>query len=518
MRKTFPSGLDKERNVVPSAAMAKLQGFEFWRRTLKGARFVVAPMVDQSELAWRLLSRRHGAQLCYTPMLHAQVFVRDANYRRENLYSEVCEEDRPLIAQFCANDPDVFIQAAQLAQDYCDAIDLNLGCPQMIAKRGHYGVYLQDEWELLEKMIRLADAKLSVPITCKIRVFEEVEKTVRYAQMLERAGCQLLTVHGRTKDQKGAVTGIASWEHIKAVRAAVSIPVFANGNIQHLSDVERCIQETGVQGVMSAEGNLHNPALFEGCSPPVWEMAEEYLELVKQHPPCSLSYIRAHLFKLWHHTLQIHQDLREDLAKVKTVNALADVSKQLRLRCQVEISEGREVEEESSVLPFPHWICQPYVRPAPKEPVTNGNSQGSGVKKTTCQKRALEDSDGTADTLSKNKQKKRSRNPNKNFCPEQKPKYIKCEECGNPKGNKCVFNLCRGCCKKKAFKEVADCPSHGLRFKTKAEKQKAQLEVKEQEEQEEEKEEKEQNEEEERRSSASGPAAALSRTASTAEP
>ncbi|XP_042575850.1 tRNA-dihydrouridine(16/17) synthase [NAD(P)(+)]-like isoform X1 [Cyprinus carpio] len=449
--------------------MAKPRGFEFWRSTLKGARYVVAPMVEQSELAWRLLSRRHGAELCYTPMLHAQVFVRDANYRRENLYSEVNQEDRPLIAQFCANDPEVFIQAALLAQDYCDAIDLNLGCPQMIAKRGHYGVFLQDEWDLLEKMIKLADEKLSVPITCKIRVFPEIEKTVKYAKMLEKAGCQLLTVHGRTKDQKGALTGIASWKHITAVREAVNIPIFANGNIQHLSDVQRCMEETGVHGVMSAEGNLQNPALFEGRSPPVWEMAEEYLEVVEKHPPCSLSCVRAHVFKLWHHTLQIHQDLREELAKAKNVAGIAEVNRQLKQRCQEEMAKD-ESEWTRTGLPFPHWICQPYIRPPPKDPNTE-NGQKASETKAVSVKRALEDSDGPNDSLSKNKQKKKARNPHKNFCPELKPKYIKCEQCGNPKGNKCVFNLCRSCCKRKAFKEVADCPGHGLRFKTKALKQ-----------------------------------------------
>ncbi|MBZ3888309.1 tRNA-dihydrouridine(16/17) synthase [NAD(P)(+)]-like [Sciurus carolinensis] len=392
--------------------MPKLQGFEFWSRTLGGARHVVAPMVDQSELAWRLLSRRHGAQLCYTPMLHAQVFVRDANYRKENLYCEVCPEDRPLIVQFCANDPEVFVQAALLAQDYCDAIDLNLGCPQMIAKRGHYGAFLQEEWDLLQSMILLAHEKLSVPVTCKIRVFPEIDKTVRYAQMLEKAGCQLLTVHGRTKEQKGPLSGAASWEHIRAVRKAVAIPVFANGNIRCLQDVERCIQDTGVQGVMSAEGNLHNPALFEGRSPAVWELAEEYLDIVRQHP-CPLSCVRAHLFKLWHHTLQVHQQLREELARVKTLEGIA----------AEDMSRQEEGARPTGDLPFFHWICQPCVRPG------KSTKESSGGRS----KRALEEEEGSTDGLSKNKQKKQLRNPNKTFDPSLKPKYAKCDQCGNPK-------------------------------------------------------------------------------------
>ncbi|KAL3146169.1 tRNA-dihydrouridine(16/17) synthase [NAD(P)(+)]-like protein, variant 6 [Trebouxia sp. C0010 RCD-2024] len=255
----FAEGVPSTSMTLSATDLHAQQAWEFWRK-IGSPKYHVAPMVDQSELAFRQLCLRYGATAAYTPMLHSRLFLEDPKYRAEHFTT--CPGDRPLFVQFCANNPSTLLQAAELVQDHCDAVDINLGCPQRIARKGKYGAFLMEQMELIESLVTALAQGLRVPVTCKIRVFPELERTLAYAHMLERAGCSVLAVHGRTREQKQAKAVRADWNIIKAVREAVSIPVLANGNIRHLQDVHDCIAYTGVQGVMSAESLLEDPALF----------------------------------------------------------------------------------------------------------------------------------------------------------------------------------------------------------------------------------------------------------------
>lgn len=156
-----------------------------------------------------------------------QVFAvsRSSTYRERAFNTVAGEEggpeDRPLIVQFCANDPEELLISAKALEPHCDAIDINLGCPQDIARRGHYGAYLQDDWALIfdlsgffwhvsvrtiftkELLVNTLHRNLSIPVTAKFRVYPTVEKTVEYSKMLEEAGAQILSCHGRTREQRG---------------------------------------------------------------------------------------------------------------------------------------------------------------------------------------------------------------------------------------------------------------------------------------------------------------------------
>lgn len=251
--------------------------------------------------AWRLLTRSFLPQpshnlLSYTPMIHARLFCesskfRDAHFQplRTSLSSSSppCHPeyyldghpklDRPLFVQFCANDPNELLNAAKYVSPFCDAVDLNLGCPQAIAKKGNYGAFLQEDQELIFSLINILHRELDIPVTAKIRILETKEKTLAYAQNILNAGASILTVHARTREMKGHKTGLADWSVIKFLRQNLpkDTVIFANGNILQHKDLDECLKETGADAVMSAEGNLHSPAIFAE-SPKIGEEGREY--------------------------------------------------------------------------------------------------------------------------------------------------------------------------------------------------------------------------------------------------
>lgn len=238
--------------------------------------------------------------VAYTPMLHARMFSETAKFRDNHfqpLRTSLCSHpdpsapqpytsiyldgnpsiDRPLFAQFCANDPEELLKAAKYVAPFCDAVDLNLGCPQGIARKGKYGAFLQEDQDLIYSLINKLHLHLDVPVTAKIRILESKEKTLEYAQNVIKAGASILTVHGRQRDQKGHKTGLADWSVIRYLRNSLppETVLFANGNILRKEDIERCLEVTGADGVMSAEGNLYDPAIFSE-PPAVGEEGREY--------------------------------------------------------------------------------------------------------------------------------------------------------------------------------------------------------------------------------------------------
>ncbi|KAL0931875.1 tRNA-dihydrouridine(16/17) synthase [Colletotrichum truncatum] len=268
------------------AAKPILRGRAFYE-SIGSPKYILAPMVDQSEFAWRMLSRsfipasEQSNLLAYTPMFHARLYNDTEHYRQGHFQAVQPTTDsdgsapkpwldgnpsldRPLFVQFCANDPDALLGAALKVAPYCDAVDLNLGCPQGIAKKGKYGAFLQEDQELIFKLINTLHKNLPIPVTAKIRVLDTKEATLAYAKNVLAAGASILTVHGRRREQKGHLTGLADWSIIKWLREQLppETVLFANGNILQHADLQRALEATGADGIMSAEGNLSDPAIF----------------------------------------------------------------------------------------------------------------------------------------------------------------------------------------------------------------------------------------------------------------
>lgn len=335
------------KRSAESPRKEKLRGYDFWK-SIGSPRFICAPMVNGSELAFRMLTRHYGVELAYTPMINSNSFLQNRAYRRQrsSRFSTV-PEDRPLIAQFAGDDADTIIAAARHLQAHVDAIDLNLGCPEGIARKGHYGAYLLEETELVTEIVRQMDAELEVPVACKIRkVSRDLQDTLRLAHALQEAGCSVLCVHGRTKEEKKDQLGECDWDTIRIIKEQLSIPVVANGGIETYQDVLRCLEHTGCDGVMSSEALLETPVLFSGQALPQDVIAEEYLQAASTYK-AEPGQVRAHLFRLLYAGLRLHTDIRDQLVEARSLEDMAAAAAALR--------ERRKKERVECIEPGASW-------------------------------------------------------------------------------------------------------------------------------------------------------------------
>ena len=283
-------------------------------------------------------------------------------------------EDRPLVAQFCGYDKDVLLSAMKIVEDHVDAVDVNCGCPQNIAKRGRYGAYLMEEegGDLIVDIVKHLSANLKVPVCVKLRILPSgIEDSLVLYKRLVDAGAAMLTIHGRTRLQKSIQVGNANWDYIKQVVEHVGdrVPVLANGNISNMDDVRECLKQTGADGIMSSEGVLEYPPLFtetnvestnyKRTGPGRLQMAEDYLELCKQYPPddggqgSGFKCIRAHLHRFVHADLQIHTDVRDMVCKTFTMEAAIEVVGRIRAAHE---KDGHDITEEELTWYMRHRV------------------------------------------------------------------------------------------------------------------------------------------------------------------
>lgn len=301
------------------------EAWRFFRDVLGSPVYWCAPMVGASELAFRMMVRKYGADIATTPMISAGGYVQNAAYRE--LYQfHPGTADRPLIVQFWSNRGDSLLEAARLVEDHCDAIEINLGCPQPCARSAHYGSFLMRCPEILYEMVSAVAGKVKVPVLCKVRVFKDYQQTLQMCQMLQNAGASVITVHGRTKEQRRSAVHLADWDVIARLKQDLRVPVISNGNIKNWQDMQDCLAHTKCDGVMSACALLANPALFamdrddaQKLTP--FQLALEYVRFAEEYG-ANAAQIRKHVFSILRKPLNVHTDIGKQLLLIDFAPAL----------------------------------------------------------------------------------------------------------------------------------------------------------------------------------------------------
>jgi tRNA-dihydrouridine synthase B len=221
-------------------------------------RVWISPMTGVSDLPFRQVAIAMGAPYVATEMVACEQFARG---RQDAVRRAAVVEGAPVVVvQLVGADPSWIGQAARLArQAGAQIIDLNFGCPAKDVTGVACGSALMRDLDLAERLVAAAVEAQDAPITVKMRLgWDEANRNApELARRAQEAGASGLTVHGRTRTQ--FYSGVADWAAVRAVKAAVRIPVIVNGDVVDVASAQRALQSSGADGVMLGRGATGRP-------------------------------------------------------------------------------------------------------------------------------------------------------------------------------------------------------------------------------------------------------------------
>lgn len=329
----------------------------------KNGRIIgLSPMADMTDSAFcRIVRRLGGADIVFREMVRSEALVR-RNTRTLNMIRFLPEE-RPIVQQIFGSDPVTMARAAETVMEMAapDGIDINMGCPMYKLTNNSNGCALMNEPERAAAIVREVKRAIGrTPLSVKIRLgWSDPDQFKDFIPVMEEAGVDLITVHGRTKAQ--GFSGASDWMRIAEAKRIATVPLLANGDINSPHHVHQVLGVTKAEGVLIARGALGNPWFFKQANfarrftdrPEVPSPSlEERIKIVLDHAalhlelygPGAIRTFRKHLAAYFRESktgfeMSGIREFRARLVRVGTLEELSSILWSLRESCPRSFGE-----------------------------------------------------------------------------------------------------------------------------------------------------------------------------------